>query len=70
LRDAWKFSIGEAKVQAKRKPATSKKGRTIRPGSKAGAPAQSTAVKNAAGKLQQTGSYRDAADLLLELDLD
>ena len=70
LHDAWRFSLGQAKVEAKRKPATSKKGRTIRPGSKAGAPAQSTAVKNAAGKLQQTGSYRDAADLLLELDLD
>ena len=70
LHDAWRFSLGQAKVEAKRKPATSKKGKTIRPGSKAGAPAQSTAVKNAAGKLQQTGSYRDAADLLLELDLD
>jgi hypothetical protein len=71
LRDAWKFSVGEAKVQAKRKPATSKKGKTIRPGSKAGAPnAQSAAVKSAAGKLQQTGSFRDAADLLMNLDLD
>jgi len=71
LRDAWKFSIGEAKVQAKRKPATSKKGKAVRPGSKANTPnAQSAAVKSAAGKLQQTGSYRDAADLLLELDLD
>jgi hypothetical protein len=71
LHDAWKFGIGQAKVQAKRKPATSKKGKTIRPGSKAGTPsAQSAAVKNAAGKLQQTGSYRDAADLLMNLDLD
>jgi hypothetical protein len=70
LHDAWRFSLGQAKVEAKRKPATSKKGKAVRPGSKAGAPAQRTAVKNAAGKLQQTGSYRDAADLLLELDLD
>lgn len=71
MRDAWKFSIGQAKVQAKRKPATSKKGKAVRPGSKAGAPnAQSAAVKSAAGKLQQTGSYRDAADLLMNLDLD
>ncbi len=71
LHDAWKFGIGQAKVQAKRKPATSKKGKTIRPGSKAGTPsAQSAAVKNAAGKLKQTGSYRDAADLLMNLDLD
>jgi len=71
LHDAWKFGIGQAKVQAKRKPATSKKGKAVRPGSKAGTPnAQRTAVKNAAGKLQQTGSYRDAADLLMNLDLD
>ncbi|MBT5637986.1 MAG: hypothetical protein HOJ16_05445 [Candidatus Peribacter sp.] len=70
IRESYMFSRGQAKVQEKRKAATSKKGKTIRPGSKAGAPAQSTAVKNAAGKLQQTGSYRDAADLLLELDLD
>lgn len=71
LRDAWKFSIGEAKVQAKRKPATSKKGKAVRPGSKAGTPnAQRTAVKNAAGKLKETGNYRDAADLIMNLDLD
>ena len=71
LRDAWKFSIGEAKVQAKRKPATSKKGRTIRPGSKAGAPnAQSAAVKNAAGTFKQTPTVRNASDLIAELNLD
>lgn len=71
LRDAWKFSIGHEKVQAKRKPATSKKGKAVRPGSKAAAPnAQRNAVKSAVGKLQQTGHYRDAADVLMNLDLD
>jgi len=71
LRDAWKFSIGHEKVQAKRKPATSKKGKAVRPGSKAATPsAQRSAVKSAVGKLQQTGHYRDAADVLMNLDLD
>ena len=71
LHDAWKFSIGQAKVQAKRKPATSKKGKAVRPGSKAGTPsAQRTAVKSAVGKFKQTGHYRDAADVLMNLDLD
>ena len=71
MHDAWKFSIGQAKVQAKRKPATSKKGKAVRPGSKAGTPnAQRTAVKSAVGKFKQTGHYRDAADVLMNLDLD
>lgn len=70
LRDAWKFSVGEQRVNAKRKATTSKKGRAVRPGSKATPNAKRTAAKNAAGKLKQTGSYRDAADLLMTLDLD
>ncbi len=71
LRESYLFTLGQAKVQEKRKAATSKKGKAVRPGSKAGTPnAQSAAVKNAAGKLKQTGSYRDAADLLMNLDLD
>jgi hypothetical protein len=71
LHDAWKFGIGQAKVQSKRKPATSKKGQTIRPGSKAGAPnAQSAAVKNAAGTFKQTPNVRNASDLIAELNLD
>tara|TARA_R110000822_G_scaffold89015_1_gene205860 strand:+ start:351 stop:1376 length:1026 start_codon:yes stop_codon:yes gene_type:complete len=71
MRDAWKFSIGEAKVQAKRKPATSKKGQAVRPGSKAGAPsAQRTAVKNAAGTFKQTPNVRNASEYISELNLD
>jgi hypothetical protein len=69
--DAWKFSLGQAKVQAKRKTATSKKGKAVRPGSKAGAPnAQSVAVKNAAGTFKQTPNVRNASDLIAELNLD
>lgn len=71
LHDAWRFSLGQAKVQAKRKTATSKKGQAVRPGSKAGAPnAQSTAVKNAAGTFKQTPNVRNASDLIAELNLD
>ena len=71
MRDAWKFSLGQAKVEAKRKPATSKKGKAVRPGSKAGAPnAQSAAVKNAAGTFKQTPTVRNASEYIAELNLD
>ena len=71
MRDAWKFSLGQAKVQAKRKTATSKKGQAVRPGSKAGAPnAQSAAVKNAAGTFKQTPNVRNASEYIAELNLD
>jgi hypothetical protein len=71
LYDAWKFGIGQAKVQSKRKTATSKKGKAVRPGSKAGTPnAQSTAVKNAAGTFQQTPTVRNASEYIAELNLD
>jgi hypothetical protein len=71
LRDAWKFSLGQAKVQEKRKPATSKKGKAVRPGSKANTPnAQSAAVKSAAGTFKQTPTVRNASDLIAELNLD
>jgi hypothetical protein len=71
LHDAWKFSLGQAKVQEKRKAATSKKGKAVRPGSKANTPnAQSAAVKNAAGTFKQTPTVRNASEYIAELNLD
>lgn len=71
IRESHKFSRGQAKVQAKRKAATSKKGKAVRPGSKAGTPnAQSAAVKNTAGTFKQTPTVRNASKLIAELNLD
>ena len=70
LRKAWLYDQGKAKVQEQRKAsATSKKGRPVRPGSKASAPSSGrSATKKAVGKLKQTGHYRDAAAVLMTLD--
>lgn len=70
LRKAWLYDQGKAKVQEQRKVgATSKKGRPVRPGSKASAPrSNKTAIKQAVGKLKRTGHYRDAAAVLMNLD--
>jgi hypothetical protein len=71
IRESYLFSLGQAKVQEKRKAATSKKGKAVRPGSKANTPnAQSAAVKNAAGTFKQTPTVRNASDLIAELNLD
>jgi hypothetical protein len=71
IRESYLFSLGQAKVQEKRKAATSKKGKAVRPGSKANTPnAQSAAVKNAAGTFQQTPTVRNASEYIAELNLD
>lgn len=68
LRDSWLRARGKQKVKAVKKTASAR-GRTVRPGSTT-PKGKNNARKTAESRLKQTGHWRDAADLISQMDLE